>query len=600
VSDGPILVIDDSLTIRRLLEMALGKAGLPLETAALGRDGLALAKRLHPRLILLDYVLPDVKGSEVCALLAQDAETAAIPIVVMSAKSDDIRPLFKHQRAVVEFIAKPFSPAEITHLVEQVLGRIASAAAQGAPAVPGDDGAHRPITTRSERIAGSPRELAARLAFNVLRERLTRIPEWCGELGAQTPAPFFARKLLTPEVVGNLLDGLARLTPATAVTPAEHPGEASPFTGSTAFLAPTQLLRLLADGQRSGELRLHGDTDLSLYFERGDLVLALARDAESARRMLATFCDPSAASLGPGDFQRLVDEARRSEAPVLALVAAQGLLGTDAAATLHRHGRQALRQALARGPLTFAWSDRPLPAFVAALARPIIPEQLMLERLREVDDWSQIELQVTSLDQVCVRAEGFRARLARFELDDLERRVLLQVNGRHQVKDLVQRCGLSTFEVFHILYRLIQVRLIKTPSADDAMATGEATDALLLCDEDDVGMRQPLARWLARRPGAPALLAAEPAQLLERIVATMPRLTLVAIPQADPGHVGPDEAAIGLAQAVRGRLEISDARLVAVLERWDRRQARDLEAAGFDAVLAKPVHLTAIARLMSA
>ncbi|HEX3134414.1 MAG TPA: response regulator [Planctomycetota bacterium] len=399
---SPILIIDDSLTIRRLLEMTLGKLGLVLETAALGREGLELARRLKPRLILLDYVLPDIRGSEVCAELARDPATAAIPIVVMSAKGDDIRPLFKHQRAVVEFVAKPFSPPEITHLVEQVLARIDAAAAvaqlpAASPPHGAANGNGHVATARIEATTAQPREAAARVAFSVLRDRLARIPEWYGELNGQAPAPFFARKLLTPEVVGNLLDGLARQAPVTHAAATGEDATISPFSGNTAFLATGPLLRLVADSHRTGELRLSGgDGEISLYFERGDLLLALARDIEAARRTAAVATSGSA--LSPELFQRAVEDARRMDLPALAVLAQQGLLGHDARAVLHRHGRQTLIQALGRGPLGYSWRDGVHPEFLGTLGQAVALDQLALERLRLVDDWSQIELQVTSLD----------------------------------------------------------------------------------------------------------------------------------------------------------------------------------------------------------
>jgi CheY-like chemotaxis protein len=565
--------------------MTLGKLGLALETAALGRDGLELARRLQPRLILLDYVLPDIRGSEVCAELARDPATAGIPIVVMSAKGDDIRPLFKHQRAVVEFIAKPFSPPEITHLVEQVLARIEAAAVKPSPA-PATNG-HGTARIEAGASASNGREAAARLAFSVLRDRLARIPEWYGELNGQAPATFFARKLLTPEVVGNLVDGLVRQAPAPASQRNDETAS-SPFSGSTAFLATGPLLRLVADSHRSGELRLAGgDGELSLYFDRGDLVLALARDADAARRTAAVA--GHAGGPTPEQFQRVLDEARALDLPALALLAKQGLLGTDPRGALHRHGRQVLIQALGRGPLAYTWRDGPTPEVLQGLGRPIALDQLALERLRLVDDWSQIELQVTSLDQVCERVPDFREHLTRFELNEVEQRVLMQINGRHQVKDLVQRSGVSTFEVFHILYRLMQVRLVRQRAGVGERTAAEAP--ILICDADERGVRQPLARWLASRAGAPALVEAAATEVVERIVTAAPRLALVD---------AADETGGAVATAVRGRLEISDTTLVALVPRWDRRQAERLTAAGFDVVLPKPVHLRAIARLLDA
>ena len=202
--NAPLLVIDDSLTIRKLLEMALGRQGHALEVAACAGDGLALAQRLRPRLILLDQVPPDLSGDQVCLRLAADERTAGIPIVVMSAKGEGIRPLFRACPAVVAFVAKPFTPGAISEVVAQVLARLPAATAPaggGAETVELATPTATPLAEPGARV----REEAARAAFTALRDRLARIPEWCGELRGQSPAAFFARKLLTPESMGALL-----------------------------------------------------------------------------------------------------------------------------------------------------------------------------------------------------------------------------------------------------------------------------------------------------------------------------------------------------------------------------------------------------------
>src|SRR5437773_11734205 len=97
---GSVLGIDDSLTIRKLLEMVLARGGYSYELAATGEEGISRAKRNPPQLILLDYVLPDMKGLDVAQALAQDEKTKGIPIVLMSAKSDDLRGLFRNLTSV--------------------------------------------------------------------------------------------------------------------------------------------------------------------------------------------------------------------------------------------------------------------------------------------------------------------------------------------------------------------------------------------------------------------------------------------------------------------------------------------------------------------
>src|SRR5437868_11273017 len=119
-SPGSVLGIDDSLTIRKLLEMVLARGGYSYELAATGEEGISRAKRNPPQLVLLDYVLPDMKGLDVATALSQDDKTNAIPVILMSAKSDDLRPLFSSLPSVLEFVSNPFTPAEISILVADI------------------------------------------------------------------------------------------------------------------------------------------------------------------------------------------------------------------------------------------------------------------------------------------------------------------------------------------------------------------------------------------------------------------------------------------------------------------------------------------------
>ena len=578
---APLLVIDDSLTIRKLLEMALGRQGHALEVAACAGDGIALAQRLRPRLILLDHVLPDLTGDQVCLRLAADERTAGIPIVVMSAKGDGIRALFRDCPAVVAFVAKPFTPGAISQVVAQVLARLPAEAESAAPVRSATAGAETveiatPTATPLAEPGARVREEAARAAFTALRDRLARIPEWCGELRGQSPAAFFARKLLTPESMGALLGGLAPLLPAGGAPAADAGAAGAELAGSTGLLPLPRLVRALAESGRSGVLAVGGARGLALYFSRGELLLCVPGDADEARRAAAAAGIPVPSGAPPGGVPEMV-------AWVEAAVPA-----ADCPAVLQRQGAAALVQRLGQGPLPFAWTDGAPPAFATRLGLAIPAEQLDLERLRLVDDWAQLELQVTSLDLVCVRAPDFLARLPRFTLDALERRVLLQINGRNRVKDLIARLGLSTFDAFHALYRLLQVALVQ-PLAAEAPAA-----SLLVCAAPEAGLASAFARLLhdgGEGHGATAVSGCAPAQAEERLAGGGASVALVDV-------TAPAEAA-ALALALRARLETSATTLVALLPHADGAQARELLAAGFDHVLARPLHRTSIQRLMN-
>ncbi|MEW6270133.1 MAG: response regulator [Thermodesulfobacteriota bacterium] len=131
MSTSRVLVVDDSLTIRRALELILKPLGYELDFAADGGQALERATSFTPDLILLDYVLPDMRAPDVCAALAATPATAFTPIILVSAKGASIRQAYQDAQNVVSYITKPFKPQVVASVVENALarGRSASGAA---------------------------------------------------------------------------------------------------------------------------------------------------------------------------------------------------------------------------------------------------------------------------------------------------------------------------------------------------------------------------------------------------------------------------------------------------------------------------------------
>ncbi|MBI5480397.1 MAG: response regulator, partial [Deltaproteobacteria bacterium] len=102
-----ILVIDDSPTILKVVQLVLTKAGYLVNTAADGDIGVAAAKERRPDLILLDFVMPKMNGYQVCRALAEEEALKEVPVVLMSAKGDQIGERFVKVMGIVDYITKP-------------------------------------------------------------------------------------------------------------------------------------------------------------------------------------------------------------------------------------------------------------------------------------------------------------------------------------------------------------------------------------------------------------------------------------------------------------------------------------------------------------
>src|ERR1051325_9552623 len=118
-----VLVIDDSPTITKVVQLVLTKAGYQVQTAADGEQGLAAVRASRPDLILLDFVMPKMNGYQFCRELTADAKLRDIPVILMSAKGDQVGERFVKVMGIVDYITKPFSPEAITAVVQHIVAK---------------------------------------------------------------------------------------------------------------------------------------------------------------------------------------------------------------------------------------------------------------------------------------------------------------------------------------------------------------------------------------------------------------------------------------------------------------------------------------------
>jgi two-component system phosphate regulon response regulator PhoB len=122
-----ILVVDDEPDALELIEFNLKAAGFEVITADDGKEALKKALAVLPNLILLDLMLPEIDGLEVCKMLRHDATTAAIPIIMLTAKAAEIDRVLGLELGADDYVTKPFSPRELVLRVKSLLRRLQSA-----------------------------------------------------------------------------------------------------------------------------------------------------------------------------------------------------------------------------------------------------------------------------------------------------------------------------------------------------------------------------------------------------------------------------------------------------------------------------------------
>jgi DNA-binding response OmpR family regulator len=118
-----ILVVDDEPDAVELIAFNLKAAGYEVTTAADGDEALRKARTQLPDLIVLDLMLPEVDGLEVCKILRRDTATAAIPIVMLTAKAAEIDRVLGLELGADDYLTKPFSPRELVLRTKNLLTR---------------------------------------------------------------------------------------------------------------------------------------------------------------------------------------------------------------------------------------------------------------------------------------------------------------------------------------------------------------------------------------------------------------------------------------------------------------------------------------------
>mgnify|MGYP001270314518 CR=1 FL=1 len=122
-----ILVVDDEPDAVELVAFNLRQAGYSVTTAADGAEALQKARSQLPDLIVLDVMLPELDGFEICKVLRHDPTTMRVPIILLTAKAAEVDRVLGLELGADDYLTKPFSPRELILRVKKILGRGQSA-----------------------------------------------------------------------------------------------------------------------------------------------------------------------------------------------------------------------------------------------------------------------------------------------------------------------------------------------------------------------------------------------------------------------------------------------------------------------------------------
>jgi len=398
-----VLVIDDSPTILKVVQLVLTKAGFSVDTATDGEEGIAHAARQRPDLILLDFVMPKMNGYQVCRALGESELLKDVPVVLMSAKGDQVGERFVKVMGIVDYITKPFSPEAITAVVQHTIEKYPKKVVEQ----PGEktfDGREPLPTLRAEAPAVDAMASA-------------------GESG--------------PALQGNL--------------------RAIPLAEVLGLLATQRQWGLLSVTRADG-------AGVDVCFKQGRIELALAHGIGEEFLLGRYLVEVSTMSRQDLDlFLEGRQPSSRTGKPIgQQLVKMNYVNDGEVKEALVRQTQERIFELLRWPSGKFAFTTtRELPQLALDAGLSLDLDGILMEGFRRVDEWHLIEREIDDFDAVFLRNEEAVQNVGRARLTREELAVLELVNGKNSVKDIVRQSRMASFDVSKMLFRLLSIKVIR-------------------------------------------------------------------------------------------------------------------------------------------
>ncbi|OGQ84864.1 MAG: hypothetical protein A2289_04550 [Deltaproteobacteria bacterium RIFOXYA12_FULL_58_15] len=425
-----LLVVDDSPTVLRVIEGVLTQASYDVTCTDSGAEVLALAHKIKPHMILVDFAMPGVSGYGVCYALGSDEDLAQIPIVLMITRGDAVGTKFVHELGIIDHITKPFAPEVLLAVVEHSLKKANNPKRQvPLPAMP------RTVTPT---IDLSPTHARRALAALLVEEAHASM-EIINALEVALSQP-------------HVIDSLRRLVDLT--------NDRHSLRGELAVVPIAEVLQILSLQRQSGFLHVQSsEVEITIALERG--LVRLVTGTNLAEEFLLGSVMVQEELIAPNDLGLLLNNRKGTTQRLGNQVVKLGFLTRD---DLHRALRRQSSQIvyeLLRWPKGIFWFEprNELPADVLEFEFDLTIDELLMEGFRRVDEWRLIESVIPSFDGVpCRTPTSFN--LSADQLTDKEQAVIAAVDGSRTVREIVQQVGTSSFDAARIIYGLVSSRLL--------------------------------------------------------------------------------------------------------------------------------------------
>ena len=465
-----VLVIDDSLMLLSFVKEILAEANYEVTTVATAEDGLTAAASDPPDLILLDYVLPDMKGDEVCRRLSESEATASVPIVYMSGFGTDLQPDQIKSPSVIGSLNKPFTSDLLIKTVENYM-----------PKDPNEPAEPEPPPVEPEQ--STPPDEAAWTApvwpqENQATEGEPSQPVW-PEPELETPAaPAETAEIASAAGATSDAWWSAPVAPSTwesqpPSAPSSFQSEAPPaattedrlpvngafFSGDTSFFSLNGALHTIGKEKLTGTLRsFWNKANVELLARDGAIVLVTTRDP-------VLYCPEAPITLVNVDAEQTEKgraEQRETGCPLFLTLAREGLILHEPAVQLVQHyGQKLFAQLWTAKKVRFVFeTSETLPEYAADVPGEEDIDHWILTTLRCIQFQELGETEIESGSVPAYTRDGYE-RVQNLRLTVAEAQFASQFNGVRSVAQIAKNLRLDFKFARLTLFRFLALEIVE-------------------------------------------------------------------------------------------------------------------------------------------
>jgi CheY-like chemotaxis protein len=438
-----LLVVDDSLMLLSFVKDVLLDAGYDVTTASTGEEAVRASQSDLPELVLLDFILPDMKGDEVCRRLLENPGTTGIPVVYMSGYGAELQASQGQNPNVIGFLNKPFTSDLLIKTVETHMPR--------QPDEPQPTQSQPPAEPTESVEADFPVEQQP--AYQEATEVGPEVPQtsetpWWTPAPTQAEAPAQAEEPTVFEPAAEQSAG-----------PDESVTSGLLFCGDTRFFSLNRALQIIANQKLTGTLQLFWDKPpVDLLVQNGQVLFATSRDPE-------LYCPEAPVTLSNVDPDRIAAaraQQMESGCPLfLSLMQENLILHEPATQLVQHHGQKLFAQLWSASGVRFSFQQGDLPHFATLLSGDFDVDQWALATLRFVQ-FPQLG-NSAYYDPTSIPAytrDGFE-RIQNLRLTVAEAQFASQFNGVRSVQQIAKNLRLDLKFASVTLFRFLALEIVE-------------------------------------------------------------------------------------------------------------------------------------------